>query len=247
MLTENCIFCGSSFKIPDEFQGKTVKCPKCKELLGIPVREHEATATPDEAIVPPPAVELEAALAPQLPEVPDDGRDGLRFDGEELVLETRPSMAALVLRLALVVVAMVGVVIAAIAFVPLMWQKTVSFVVCCVLAGGISVWVWLVWANTVYMLTSSRVLSKGGVVRLRVRSVPLERVSVIDHRAGPIRRALGTGNVVMGTSVLFGGVVWRDIDDSHATATLVAQHVAHRYAFLGETEDALRRRVDKGV
>lgn len=246
MLTETCIFCGNTFKLPDEFQGKKVKCPKCKELLGIAAHKHEPAAPGGDAAVPHASPELVSAPVPLPPRAPGDARDELRFDGEELVLETRPSVAALVLRLVVVVVAMVGVVIAAIAFVPLMWQKIVSFVVCCVLAGVISVWVWVAWASRVYMLTSSRMLSHGGVVLLRTRSMPLEKVSVIEHRAGPVKRLLGVGSVVAYASGRFSGVKWHDIDDAQAVAALVAQHVSHRYAFHGETEEALRRRSATG-
>ena len=45
MVKEQCIFCGATFKVPDEYMGLRVKCPKCKEQIGIsgaPPEELEA-------------------------------------------------------------------------------------------------------------------------------------------------------------------------------------------------------------
>jgi len=113
----------------------------------------------------------------------------------------------------------------------------------CLLAGGVvGVQVWLHWDRALYVLTASRAIRQSGAVRRRVRSCPLEQVSAVDFRQGPLQRLLGMGTVVIGTNSSFGRVAWRDIDDPQGVARLVAQHVDHRYAFLAETEDARRKR-----
>jgi len=243
MLTETCIFCGSTFKLPDELQGEKVKCPRCKEVLGIAARrekaepsrteggEHVPVAEAPVSPVPPQPIEAPAALA----------RD-LLHETEEAVLETKPSVAAVTLRLIVIVVAMVGVVIAGIAFIPDFSQKIVFFIVCCVLAAGVSVLVWVNWTSTVYLLSSSRVLSKKGTLRLRVRSLPLEKVAVVDAKVGVLQRLLGVGSVAIGTGNILGNIVWKDVDSPQAMAKLIAQHVDHRHSFLTETQEALRKR-----
>ncbi|MBM4047060.1 MAG: hypothetical protein FJ279_18310 [Planctomycetes bacterium] len=49
MITEQCIFCGAIIKVPDEYAGKKVRCPKCKEAIGISKRQPEPAAPLDKA------------------------------------------------------------------------------------------------------------------------------------------------------------------------------------------------------
>jgi phage FluMu protein Com len=49
MITEQCLFCGATFKVPDEYAGKKVKCPRCKEAIGISQRRPEPAATTEKA------------------------------------------------------------------------------------------------------------------------------------------------------------------------------------------------------
>ena len=248
MLSETCLFCGNTFKVPDEYQGKKIKCPKCKELLGISVRKREAAPAavpaPSDVDIPPTEAPREPSAKTLLRPVAtaQDAGVGLRFEGEELVFETKPSMAALVLRMVMVVVLMVGIVIYANVSALPMTFKIVGSVACCLLAGALSVDIWLAWANTVYMLTSSRVVSQTGVARMRVRSCPLERVGAVILKVGLVQRLLGTGSIHIGTGNAFGWVTWRDVEDPQGVANLVAQHVDHRYTFLAETEGSLRSR-----
>ena len=243
MLTETCIFCGSTFKLPDELQGEKVKCPRCKEVLGIAARRGKAEPGGEEGDERAPAAEPPVSSVPSQPvEVPVVLARDLLYETEEVVLEAKPSVAAVILRLAAVVVAMVGVVIADIAFIPGFSQKIVFFIVCCVLAAGVSVLVWVNWTTTAYLLSSSRVVSKKGTLRVRVRSLPLERVTLIDAKVGVLQRLLGVGSVLIGTGNLFSGIVWKDVDDPQAMAKLIAQHVDHRNSFLTETQEALRKR-----
>jgi len=242
MLTETCIFCGSTFKIPEEYQGRKIKCPKCRELLGIATR-RDAPAPAAQAGGPEPAEAREpatvvaqtvsAALAAETD-------PALRFEGEDLVLEARPSAAALGLRLALLVASMIASVVGAL-FTPSMWQTIVSVLGCLLLGGAVGVQLWLRWDRERYVLTASRAIRQSGVVRRRVRSCPLEQVAAVDFKQGPLQRLLGIGTVVIGTSSRFGRVVWSDTDDPQGVARLVAQHVDHRYAFLAETKDAQRK------
>lgn len=49
MITEQCIFCGAVFKVPDEFAGRKVKCPKCKQAIGISRPSAQAPASLEKA------------------------------------------------------------------------------------------------------------------------------------------------------------------------------------------------------
>ena len=243
MLTETCIFCGSTFKLPDDLQGEKVKCPRCKEVLGIAARREKAEPDDANGDERAPAAEPAApSVQPQPIEAPVALARELLYETEQVVLETKPSVAAVILRLAAVVVAMIGLVIADIALVPGFSQKIVFFIVCCVLAAGISVLVWFNWTTTAYLLSSSRVVSRKGTARLRVRSLPLERVTSVELRVGILQRLLGVGSVGIGTGNLFSGIVWKDVDDPQVMAKLIAQHVDHRNSFLIETQEALRKR-----
>ena len=254
MLTETCIFCGSTFKLPDELQGEKVKCPRCKEVLGIAARRGKAEPSGGEGDDRAPATEPPVSSVPSQPvEAPVVLARDLLYETEEVVLETRPSVAAVILRLAAVVVAVIGVVITnlvvspafgmiGIAILPTFSQKIVFFIVCSILAAGVSVLVWVNWTSTAYLLSSSRVVSKKGSLRLRVRSLPLERVTLVDAKVGILQRLLGVGSVVIGTGHMFSSIVWKDVDDPQVMAKLIAQHVDHRNSFLTETQEALRKR-----
>ena len=247
MLSETCIFCGNTFKVPDEFQGKKVKCPRCKELLGISVRKEPSEDEPGEpeaAARPTPLREPLALAMPSPDEAPESAADALRFEGEDLVLETRPSTAALVVRVAAVVVVVLtlGGVVAALPTGLATMHKVAAVLVCVLLGVGIGALIGVEWANTVYLLTSARVLSRRGVIVHRVKSCPLDHVGHVVLKAGPFARLLGIGTLHIGTGSWWGRLSWRGVDDPQAVANLIAQHVDHRYAFLTETEGAFRNR-----
>lgn len=42
MIREECVFCGATFKVPDSLAGRKVRCPKCKETIGISARPSDA-------------------------------------------------------------------------------------------------------------------------------------------------------------------------------------------------------------
>jgi len=48
MLSETCIFCGTTFQVPENRAGKTVRCPKCNRPIGIP--SHETDKAPSDAL-----------------------------------------------------------------------------------------------------------------------------------------------------------------------------------------------------
>jgi len=49
MITEECVFCGAKFRVPDALAGHKVRCPKCKETIGISARPADE---PQEATHP---------------------------------------------------------------------------------------------------------------------------------------------------------------------------------------------------
>ena len=250
MLSETCVFCGSTFKVPDDFQGKKVKCPKCKELLGISARaedsaqEKQPEPEPEQETAPRPTPIRERRPRETSDEPCQNAAEELRFEGEELVLETKPSVAVLVVRVAAVVIVCltVGGLLAALPLGLETLHKVTAVLVCVLLGIGIGSLIAVEWASTVYMLTSSRVISRRGIMWRRVRSCPLEKVGHIVLKAGPFARMLGMGAVRAGTGAWGGWVSWRGIDDPQAVANLIAQHVDHRYAFLAETDEAFRSR-----
>lgn len=243
MLTETCIFCGNSFRVPDELLGKKIKCPRCKELLGISAHsDAPAEVKADVDPSPTPNVRQISLARPSADEPTDVETDDLRFEGEELVLQTKPSVATLVVRVAAVAVVVVaaGGVFAALPLGLPTAYKIAAVVVFVLLGVGIAALISVEWANTVYLLTTSRVISRRGVLRYVMKSCALERIGAVVVKAGPVARILGVGTVQMSPGGWIGKVSWRGVDDAQGVANLVAQHVDHRHAFRVETEDALR-------
>ena len=123
-------------------------------------------------------------------------------ESEEILIDRRPSWAAM-LRPAVLVLVGVLVVWACLRWLPNGGIATVVKVVVLaqaakviVLTGGVQV---LRWARTEYTLTSRRLVMRHGVWRRSVWEVPLTGIARCSVESGWIDRRLGTGTLLVET------------------------------------------------
>lgn len=116
-------------------------------------------------------------------------------EGEEVLLETGPHWLRLVPRLAspvvLVVAGVAGFLLWASAPVWFGFVLLAAWLVALALAGGRVA----AWRSTSFVVTSSRVVYRRGVLRRTGREVPIARVQDVSYRQGLLGRLVGIGEV----------------------------------------------------
>jgi uncharacterized membrane protein YdbT with pleckstrin-like domain len=135
-------------------------------------------------------------------------------DGEALVLELRPHSKRLLRPAALLlVVAPVATFLAARVpaggfQVSTRWMIAAAAVL--VLLRW-SVWPFLVWWNTLYVITDRRLVMRTGVIHRSGHDMPLSRLNDVAFSQGLIDRMLGCGDLVVESAGERGQVVLADI------------------------------------
>lgn len=131
-------------------------------------------------------------------------------EGEEVVVDTRTHVKALILPLILLVVLLA---IGTYTEVTLD-NRTFKWVVWGVLLVGI-VWFVLrplvIWATASYTFTNRRLITRSGVIVRRGHDMPLARISDIAYEFGPIDRMLGCGTLVISDASTHGQIKLHDI------------------------------------
>jgi membrane protein YdbS with pleckstrin-like domain len=131
-------------------------------------------------------------------------------DGENVVIDTRTHVKALILPLVVLVLLLA---VGTYAQVKLD-QKYVLWAIWIVLAAGI-VWFVLrpvvVWATATYTFTDRRLITRHGVIVRRGHDMPLARISDIAYEFGPIDRLLGCGTLVISDASTHGQIKLHDI------------------------------------
>src|SRR4051812_38806503 len=114
-------------------------------------------------------------------------------EGEEVVLDLRPHWWVLVPPVALVLVLSVLALIA----------HNVKLYVPLVLAGfDVLALLWFleryaVWSSTSFVVTTDRLISRGGVVAKHGREIPLERLNDISFHQSIFERMIGAGDLMI--------------------------------------------------
>ena len=114
-------------------------------------------------------------------------------EGEEVVLDLRPHWWVLVRPVALVLVLSAAALVA----------HHVKYYVPLVLAGLDVVallWflkVYAVWSTTSFVVTTDRLISRGGVLSKHGREIPLERLNDISFHQGVFERMIGAGDLMI--------------------------------------------------
>jgi len=198
-----CESCGRKLLIPEGFGSKRARCPSCGAVFRVPSQAEPR----QEAAVTPGGAEEEAGGPPPSPQGPVPGPrmgpraylpsvvTGLLRDDEEIIYWGRPSWLVLAARLAVVLGIYLWLSVPLIRVLPTRLASVLACVLLLVLAAAVGAGLYLVWKNTVYVLTSHRVLSRAGVLTLRTVSFPLVKVEGLSLRRGLMQRLFGRGSL----------------------------------------------------
>jgi len=120
---------------------------------------------------------------------------GLLRDDEQIIYWGRPAWVVLAVRLAVVFGIYVWVSVPLTSVLPSRLVGLLACVLLFVVALAVGAGLFLVWRNTVYVITNHRVLSRAGVLTLRTVSFPLVKVKGLSLQRGVIQRLFGLGSV----------------------------------------------------
>ncbi len=130
-------------------------------------------------------------------------------EGEDVVVDTRTHIKALLWPLTLLVL-----LLAAGTYVQVQWDQTLAYVVWAVVAVVAVWWVLrpvIVWATASYTFTNRRLITRSGVIVRRGHDMPLARISDIAYEFGPIDRMLGCGTLIISDASTNGQIKLHDI------------------------------------
>ena len=149
-------------------------------------------------------------------------------DDEEVVLDLHPHWKALLLP-ALLVPVVVGVASYLVFLVPDGWSvrtplRWAVVVLAILVLARWSVWPFLRWVTTRYVLTNRRVVIRSGVLARTGRDIPLTRVNDVSFRHSLIDRMLGCGTLTIESAGEHGQVILPEVP----TVELVQRQVLRR-------------------
>lgn len=137
---------------------------------------------------------------------------------EELVLDLRPHWYFLSKAVLAVIGAIVIAILGLAVWTPPDSLDTVVNVVCGVLLVGSLLWLgwsYLVWNNTMFVLTSDRILSRRGVLSKEGVEIPLERVNTVFFKQSLFERILGSGDLTIESAGERGSEAFSNIRKPH--------------------------------
>lgn len=136
-------------------------------------------------------------------------------DDENVVMALRPHWKELIVpALVLIVVSPLATYVATI--VPdgsaQKWLRLLVLVVAVIIVARWSVWPFLRWITTAYVITDRRIITRTGIVARHGRDMPLSRVNDVsfDH-SGIIERLLRCGTLVVESAGERGQLILRDV------------------------------------
>jgi uncharacterized membrane protein YdbT with pleckstrin-like domain len=149
-------------------------------------------------------------------------------DGEEVVLELHPHWKRLAVPM-LCVPLVVGVATYLLFLlpdgarrVPLRWAV---IGVAAVVVLRASVWPWLRWQSTLYVVTTRRLIVRTGVLSRSGRDIPLSRVNDVSFRRSLADRVLGAGTLTVESGGELGQLVLVDVPGVEQVQRTVARCV----------------------
>lgn len=135
----------------------------------------------------------------------------LLSDGEHVVLSVRTHPKALIGPVALLILAVAGVITAA------MLQpdsSKIGLVAAVVAVPVVIIWVvipFLRWMTATYTVTNRRLITRSGILSRTGRDIPLFRINDVAYEKGIIDRLLGCGTLVISDASENAGLVLPDI------------------------------------
>jgi uncharacterized membrane protein YdbT with pleckstrin-like domain len=133
---------------------------------------------------------------------------------ERVVSHLHPHWKALIRPILIFLVAVAVVVVASI-FLPVAgWAKPTLLAIGALAVVAViwfSLWPWLVWRTTHYVLTNERVIMRRGVFSRAGRDIPLGRINDVSFSHTLLERMLGCGTLTIESAGERGQVVLTDI------------------------------------
>ena len=134
--------------------------------------------------------------------------------GEEIEIGLRTHWKALI-RPVLVLLLTLAVAFFLAAVVPSGAAQGPLWIAIGVVAGVIvlkwTLWPWLVWLTTNYVITNRRLVMRVGVVTRQGRDIPLARINDVSFEKGLLDRLLGSGRLVVESAGEHGQILLNDI------------------------------------
>jgi phage FluMu protein Com len=221
-----CQSCGRKLVIPDDFAYQRARCPSCRAVVEVPptppgeAEQVKAAAEAPRAVdgarhVREPLDKPEPSLGPRA-YLPEQIVRVLRQE-EKVIYWGRPSWVVLAIREAWLLFGVLFLT-AAVAHLFLLisrWAGEISdtlpgpfahpwllilllfLLVLFIIVLPLGVILFWSWRNTVYVLTSHRLLSRTGILALDVVSMPLVKVKSISLHRGLIQRLFGLGSLCL--------------------------------------------------
>lgn len=129
---------------------------------------------------------------------------------ERLVLVLRQHVKVLIVALLVLIVT-----VAAAAGVALLsvtaWVQIALWAVLALIAVRWAFWPWLVWWNTVYAITTRRLILRSGVLNRQGHDMPLSRLNDVSFEHNVIERMLGCGTLIVESAGERGQLTLSDI------------------------------------
>ena len=136
-------------------------------------------------------------------------------DGEEVVMAMRPHWKEMVWpAIVLLVVSPVASYVAAIVpdWSTQGWVRIAILVVAVLIVLRWSVWPFLKWLTTSYVVTDRRIITRVGVIARLGRDMPISRINdVTFEHSGILERLLGCGTLIVESAGERGQLVLRDV------------------------------------
>ena len=147
-------------------------------------------------------------------------------EGEQVVIDTRTHIKALLWPLILLVLLLAVGTYSEVT----LDNRTFRWAIWAVLLVGI-VWFVLrpviIWATATYTFTDRRLITRSGVIVRRGHDMPLARISDIAYEFGPIDRMLGCGTLLISDASTHGTIRLHDIPRVEETQRRVNQMLQH--------------------
>jgi len=212
-----CPQCKKGFRVDVKYGGETVKCPFCPSAVEIPeepeaveersprnveVRLIEST-THEDAVIASEMTDTQRRLksfarkARTRQEAIEHLMEGLLLDSEQVLHYATPTWAVLASRIVTnMAIFMTLIFIDIILFLNDSLLYMSIWVVIHITLAGVAVWLMhRAWSRTLYIMTNLRVLSRGGLFSVKVKSIPLEHLRVISSKSNFIESKAGIGSL----------------------------------------------------
>ena len=136
-------------------------------------------------------------------------------DGEEVVMAMRPHWKEMVWpAIVLLLISPAASYVAAIVpdWSTQVWIRLAILVLAVLVVLRWSVWPFLKWLTTSYVVTDRRIITRGGVIAQLGRDMPISRINdVTFEHSGILERVLGCGTLIVESAGERGQLVLRDV------------------------------------